>query len=85
MHDPETPRDPIFDLLLRHHNPEVRANAALAAARLITPEEAPRWLADLAAALDDDEAKVRLHVATALGKTHHPDAAFPLSRALSDK
>ncbi|MFO0981239.1 MAG: HEAT repeat domain-containing protein [Planctomycetota bacterium] len=84
--DPDTPREPIFKLLLNHHNPEVRANAALAAARLIRPEEASRWLAELSAAYNsDDEPKVKLHVVKALGNTKHADAAFVLTRALNDK
>jgi HEAT repeat protein len=83
--DSDTPREPIVDLLLRHHNPDVRANAALAMAHIITPGEGSRWLADLSAALDDDEPKVRMHVVNALGRVRHPDAAFQITRALNDK
>jgi hypothetical protein len=83
--DPETPCDPVIDLMLRHHDPDVRANAALAAAKILQPSEASRWLADLSAALDDDEPKVRMHVLNALGHLKHPDAAFQITRALNDK
>ncbi|MEW6745020.1 MAG: HEAT repeat domain-containing protein [Planctomycetota bacterium] len=81
---PTTPKEPIVELMLRHHDPEVRANATRAFGRLATPDDAEAWLHSVIAALDDPEPKVRLHATAALGKLKHPDAASSLVRKLSD-
>jgi hypothetical protein len=59
--DPETPLDKILDMMVQHHEPDVRANAALAVQSIATMEKADLILPYLLPGLKDDEPKVRNH------------------------
>jgi len=72
IRSPDTPLDLVFELLLTHHEENVRSNAALVAARVLGPEHRDAALSTLYAALEDSSAKVRLHVVTALGRLKDP-------------
>jgi hypothetical protein len=59
--DPSTPTQPLLDMMVRHHDPDVRANAALALGTVLTPAGAGRMSDSLLVALEDSEPRVRLH------------------------
>jgi hypothetical protein len=61
--DPSTPTAPLLDMMTRHHDPEVRANAALALGTVLSPASAARVTDELLVALSDTEPRVRLHAA----------------------
>jgi hypothetical protein len=75
---PETSRQTLLDLMLKHHNAEVRANAALALAAVCGPADGPLVMGPLFSALGDTEPKVRLHAVKALGKLADRGAQGPL-------
>jgi HEAT repeats len=74
LHDTDTPLRPLLDLMVQHHDPDVRSNAALAVGAVIDDATLPTALDSLLVALADKEPKVRLHVAAAAQK--HPAPAF---------
>ncbi|HTE05694.1 MAG TPA: HEAT repeat domain-containing protein [Planctomycetota bacterium] len=74
LHDAETPLRPLLDLMVQHHDPDVRSNAALAVGAVIDDATLPAALDSLLVALADKEPKVRLHVASAAQR--HPAPAF---------
>ncbi|HEX5012454.1 MAG TPA: HEAT repeat domain-containing protein [Planctomycetota bacterium] len=59
--DPDTPVQPVVDLLVQHHDPDVRANAALCLTAILTAETASSAMDAALVALGDDDARVRLH------------------------
>lgn len=59
--DPETPLDTILDIMVQHHDSDVRANAALAVQAIATPEMAEKILPYVLPGLKDDKAIVRVH------------------------
>ena len=59
--DPDTPVQPIVDLLVQHHDPDVRANAALALNSILRAATASSAMDAALVALGDDDARVRLH------------------------
>ena len=61
--DPSTPVEPLLDMMVRHHDPDVRANATLALGTVLTPAGASRMVSELLVALDDTEPRVRVHAA----------------------
>jgi hypothetical protein len=61
--DPSTPTQPLLDMMVRHHDPDVRANAALALGTVLTPAGAGRISDSVLVALADAEPRVRLHAA----------------------
>lgn len=71
--DPDTPLRPLLDLLVQHHDPDVRANAALALTTILRPATALMAADALQVALGDDEARVRVHAA--LLARHFPSPA----------
>jgi len=71
--DPKTPLDMLLEILVEHHDPEVRSNAALALATILRDETARRAVDAVGVALSDPEPKVRLHAAKAARR-------FPSSR-----
>ncbi len=75
---PETPRDLLIELMVKHHNADVRANAALALAQVATPADAPLLMAPLFSSLGDPNPMVRLHAVKALGKIGDRTAHGPL-------
>jgi hypothetical protein len=72
--DPQTPLQPLFDLVLNHHDPDVRANAALALGTVLTPRTAPGAVDTVLVALRDAEPKVRLHAASVARR--HPSPSL---------
>jgi HEAT repeat protein len=66
--DPATPRDLLVELMITHHNEDVRANATLVLAAVVTPEDDSLVGPSLFAALSDPSHKVRLHAVKALGR-----------------
>jgi len=72
--DPATPLPPLLDIMVQHHDADVRANAALALTTVLgSPERATLARDGLMVALADSEAKVRLHAAAVLRR--YPDPA----------
>ncbi|MBM3985682.1 MAG: hypothetical protein FJ296_08370 [Planctomycetes bacterium] len=61
--DPATPLRPLLDLLVQHHDPEVRANAALAVGGVLRPATFAGAADALLVALGDREPRVRVHAA----------------------
>ena len=70
---PETPRDVLIELMVTHHAEDVRANAALALAAIVTEADAPLVVGPLYSALSDPSHKVRLHAIKALVRVHDPN------------
>jgi hypothetical protein len=58
---PTTDIEKILSLMTEHHNPEVRSNAALCLASIVTPEQGDLVTPYLLPALRDDDPKVRNH------------------------
>ena len=61
--EPTTPIRPIVDLMVRHHDADVRADAALALSTILDAQSAQRVVDSVLVALGDREDKVRLHAA----------------------
>jgi hypothetical protein len=59
--DPATPTAPLLDMMVRHHDPDVRANATLALGTILTSSGAARMTDQLLLALADSEPRVRVH------------------------
>lgn len=75
---PETPRDLLIELMVKHHHSDVRANAALALAQVAQPADAPLLMAPLFSSLGDPNPMVRLHAVKALGRIGDRTAHGPL-------
>ncbi len=73
--NPSVPVDLLLELLLTHHSPAVRGNAALALATVLRPGHRDLALSSLYAALEDEDQKVRLHTLTALARLSVPSSA----------
>ncbi|MFT7617741.1 MAG: hypothetical protein ACI97A_001380 [Planctomycetota bacterium] len=69
---------------LSHGDPGIRSNAAMVMAHITKPGDGVLFL-PLTAAMEDNNAKVRLHAAAALGALGDPDAVPFLSKGLDDK
>ncbi len=61
--DPTTPADPLLDIMVGHHDPEVRAMAALAVSTCLTSRDAGDATDSVLLAIEDSDPKVRLHAA----------------------
>jgi HEAT repeat protein len=70
---PDMPRDMLVELMVTHHSEDVRANAALALASIVTDADASLVVAPLYSALSDPSHKVRLHAIKALVRVHDPN------------
>ncbi len=79
---PETPRQLLVELMVKHHNAGVRANAALALASVCTPADAPLVQGPLFSSLSDSDPTVRLHAVKALGRLEDRSAQGPLIERL---
>lgn len=75
---PETSRQALVELMVKHHNASVRANAALALSAVCTPADSPLVLGPIYSALSDPNPTVRLHAVRALGKLQEKGALGPL-------
>ena len=79
---PETSRQVLVELMVKHHNADVRANAALALAQVCGAGDAALVLGPLMSALSDTNPTVRLHVVKALGRLGDRSALGPLLERL---
>lgn len=82
--DPNTPLEPVLDIMTQHHAPNVRANAALAVQAIATPEKSDIILPYVLPGLKDDEPKVRNHSILIATKLRHPSTIEPLLELLMD-
>lgn len=80
--DPETPVAPLTELLVEHHDPDVRANAALALGTVLRPGTASAASDALLVALGDGEPRVRVHAASVLRRFPSPTAGERLLQLL---
>ncbi len=69
LQDENTPLRPLLDLMVQHHDPDVRSNATLAVGAVLNEQSLPIALDSLLVALADKEPKVRLHAA-AIARRH---------------
>jgi hypothetical protein len=72
--EPTTPLRPLSDLVINHHDADVRANACLAIGAVLTEDRVRQAVEPLLVALGDTEPTVRLHAANIAW--HWPQAAF---------
>lgn len=65
---PDSGVDPqiFLEMIVGHHDEDIRANAAMALSKILTPANTTAALPVLYAALDDSSAKVRLHAVNGL-------------------
>ncbi len=61
LEDQNIPLDKILDIMVQHHDPNVRANAALAVQAVASPRVSEKVLPYVLPALKDEEPKVRNH------------------------
>jgi HEAT repeats len=83
--DPDTPLPPLLDLLLQHHDPDVRANAALALTTVLRPETAPAAMDAVLVAMGDGEARVRMHSVGVVRRFPSAAGTERLQQLLSDE
>jgi len=69
LQDPDTPLPPLLDLMVQHHDPDVRSNATLAVGAVLDERTLSVALDSILVALADKEPKVRLH-ASAIAREH---------------
>jgi hypothetical protein len=81
---PDTPRDLLLELMVTHHNEDVRANATLVLAAIVTPADDTLVGPQLFAALSDPSDKVRLHAVKALGRLGNRNAQPALLNLLKN-
>lgn len=62
--DTSVPISPMLDLMVQHHDADVRASAALALQTVLTQGTAPQAADAVQVALSDSDPKVRLHAAS---------------------
>ena len=82
--DPDTELDRIMDIMVHHHNPDVRSNAALALQACVTSSDADLVLPYILAAMKDDEPKVRDHCTLAVLKLEDDSAIHALLELLEE-
>jgi hypothetical protein len=80
--DPATPIQPLVDLLVQHHDPDVRANAALALGSVLRPDDAAVANDALLVALGDEEPRVRVHAALLARRFPSPAASQRMEQLL---
>ena len=83
--DPDTPLGRILPLLTGHHNPDVRANAALCLGTIVRPGQSDRVLPYALPALKDEDPKVRNHAVNIVRTLKDPSAVSALVPLLADR
>jgi hypothetical protein len=78
IESPDTSRQVLVELMVKHHNADVRANAALALAQVCDPADAPLVIGPVFSALSDTHPTVRLHAVKVLGRLGERSAVGPL-------
>lgn len=81
--DPSTPLPPLIALLERSEV-EIRSNAALALAHVLTPENSSLAIDSLLSAMNDPDPKVRLHATSAIKASRHPAGVGSVAKLLND-
>jgi len=82
--DPATPLTRILDIMVQHHDPDVRANASLAVQAIATEDKADLILPYMFPGLKDDEPKVRNHCILIAMKLKDKGAITALVELLKD-
>lgn len=80
--DERAPLDALRDMIAEHHDPEVRAAAALALGASLRPRTAEDAVDSVLVAFEDPEAKVRLHAVKIAMHFPHPAYTARLSSLL---
>jgi len=75
----------IMLLMAQHHNPDVRANAALCLSHVIALEQSDLVIPYVLPALRDDEPKVRLHAISILKQLEGTTIVAPLVDMMDDR
>jgi len=75
---PDMSRQVLVELMVKHHDASVRANAALALAQVCTEADASLVTGPVFSAISDPDATVRLHAVKALGRLHDPGSVGSL-------
>ncbi len=70
--DSEAPIEAMRDMIVQHHDEEVRSAAMLALGECLTPSTASRVVDSVLVAFDDPSGKVRLHAAKLAVEYPHP-------------
>jgi HEAT repeat protein len=80
--DPSAPTGPLLDLLVQHHDSEVRSSAALALQTVLTARTAPQAADAVQVALTDAEPKVRLHATSIARRFPQPATTARIQQLL---
>lgn len=83
--DERTPVRPLLDLLVQHHDPDVRANAALVLGTVLRPDTAGQATDALLVALGEREPRVRVHAAALAARFPSPAASSRMMQLLPDE
>jgi hypothetical protein len=81
----DMPLELILPLMTRHHNPEVRSNAALCISVVVRSEQGDQVMPYVLPALRDDDPKVRNHAILIIRKLKDRSAINPLIELLNDR
>jgi hypothetical protein len=85
LQDPQAPLPPLLDLMVQHHDPDVRSNAALALGASLTASTMPMALNSVLVAMADAEPKVRLHAAAIAARFPGPATTERLLKMLASE
>lgn len=80
--DHSVPSGPLLDLLVQHHDAEVRGSAALALQTVLTAQTASQAADAVQVALTDAEAKVRLHATSIARRFPQPGTTARIQQLL---
>lgn len=81
--DPEAPVPPLLDLMIQHHDADVRSSAALALQTVLTATTAPVATDAVQVALSDAEPKVRLHATSIARRFPQPATTARIQELVS--
>lgn len=85
LKDTSTAIDTILPIMTQHHNPQVRANAALCLAAVVTPPQSDHVVPYVLPALRDEDPKVRLHAIGVIKALESKDLVTPLLDLMEDR
>ncbi len=83
--DESTPLDKILDIMVQHHEPNVRANAALAIQAVASPRVGEKILPYVLPGLKDEEPKVRNHCVLIAAELDNKSTLSALIELLDDQ
>jgi|GEM_PF-3023729 len=84
LEDENMPLDKILDIMVQHHDPDVRANAALAVQAVASPRVGEKVLPYVLPALKDEEPKVRNHCILIASRLNDKSTLSALVELLND-